>query len=74
MHQSFVQPKSLLDRFMAFKDLAATDVLSKITDWKAGNHSLEQYEEEVTRYQEVRSPSVTNRLKENALTCHAYYQ
>ncbi|BBM97612.1 dynein axonemal heavy chain [Marchantia polymorpha subsp. ruderalis] len=66
LHQSFVQPKSLLDRFMAFKDLAATDVLSKITDWKAGNHSLEQYEEEVTRYQEVADAALRSSERETS--------
>jgi hypothetical protein len=51
--QGTVQPRTLLEHFTSFSFLAALDVSTEVENWKAGHHSLEEYEKEIQNYQEV---------------------
>ena len=54
LEENFVRPKKLQDGYMKFSDLAAIDNELFLENWKNENHAIEEYEEAISKYLEVR--------------------
>ena len=54
LEENFVRPKKLQDGYMKFSDLAAIDNDVFLENWKKENHAIEEYEEAISKYLEVR--------------------
>ena len=54
LEENFVRPKKLQDGYMKFSDLAAIDNDVFLENWKNEKHAIEEYEEAISKYLEVR--------------------
>lgn len=48
-------PRRLEESYQAFKDLASLKVDSFLEEWKGQNHSVEDYEDIISKYLEVKT-------------------